>query len=53
MNFLTIRALLAKLPEGFTGIRRITLDGEEVVIASEKGQELRIGASRLGEIVRT
>jgi hypothetical protein len=47
-------ALLAKLPEGFTGVRNITLDGETVVIAAGgEDQSIRIAASRLGGIVGT
>ncbi len=47
-------ALLAKLPEGFTGVSRITFDGKAVVIAGRtEDKPIRIGASRFAEIFRT
>jgi hypothetical protein len=47
-------ALLAKVPEGFTRVRRIMLDGEAVVVTGGAEDEaIRIGASRLQQIVRT
>jgi hypothetical protein len=45
-------ALLAKLPDGFTSVRRIAVHGGEVVITSGEDQAIRVRASRLGEIVR-
>ena len=46
-------ALLAKLPEGFTGVTRITFDGKAVVIAGQVGDKpIRIGALRFGEMVQ-
>ena len=47
-------ALLAKMPEGFTRVHNIALEGEAIAISGgSKGETIRVKASRLRELLET
>jgi hypothetical protein len=47
-------ALLAKMPEGFTRVYNIALEGEAIAISGgSKGETIRVKASRLRELLET